>query len=130
MRTQRSVARKRALWLNGSDEGSMTVVGAALVMLCALLIIAVLLGADVLLNRAKAQSAADMAALAGAQAYRNGNADACALAQRTVLGNDATFVSCRVDGDDVRVEAARDVMLPVLGQVNARSRAGPVPCGA
>ncbi|RSX55158.1 pilus biosynthesis protein TadE [Bifidobacterium dolichotidis] len=115
-------------WLGQTDRGSMTVVGAALVMACALLIVAVVMGANVLLNHARAQSAADMAAIAGAQALREGQ-DACSAVHRVLQANAADLQSCEVIADDVLVIAARDVILPFLQHTSARARAGPMPCG-
>jgi secretion/DNA translocation related TadE-like protein len=73
-----------------------------------------------------AQSAADLAALAGAQRLAAG-ADACTAAGRIAEANGARMSSCQVTGPDVTVE----VVAPGprwLGQVSdlaGRSRAGP-----
>ena len=50
-----------------------------------------------------AQSAADLAALAGAGAVAHGR-DGCAAAGSLAAANGATLVSCEVEADDVRVE--------------------------
>jgi secretion/DNA translocation related TadE-like protein len=73
-----------------------------------------------------AQSAADLAALAGAQAQERGQ-DGCAAATLVAGANGATVDSCVVDGFDVRLQ----VTVPGprwLGQhhdLSAEARAGP-----
>ena len=73
-----------------------------------------------------AQSAADLAALAGAAAVQRG-ADPCASAASVASANGASVDGCRVDGQDVRLE----VTVPGprwLGQsadLTAEARAGP-----
>ena len=54
-----------------------------------------------------AQSAADLAALAGAAAGQRGD-DGCVAADRFASANGAVLVSCRLDGDDVVVRAFGD----------------------
>jgi secretion/DNA translocation related TadE-like protein len=74
-----------------------------------------------------AQSAADLAALAGAQAVAGGGGDACARAEAISVANGATLDGCVLDGADVRVT----VTVPGprwLGQphdLSAEARAGP-----
>jgi secretion/DNA translocation related TadE-like protein len=71
-----------------------------------------------------AQSAADLAALAGAQARGR---DPCSAAVRVAAANGATVDSCTVAGRDVRVQVT--VVGPHwLGQrhdLSAQARAGP-----
>jgi secretion/DNA translocation related TadE-like protein len=73
-----------------------------------------------------AQSAADLAALAGAQAQARGG-DACAAASTVATANGATVDSCTVDGFDVLLQVT--VTGPHwLGQrhdLSAQARAGP-----
>jgi secretion/DNA translocation related TadE-like protein len=73
-----------------------------------------------------AQSAADLAALAGAQGVRVGG-DGCGSAARVATANAAQLVVCSVAGGTVDVEV-RVVGPRWLGQtadLQARSRAGP-----
>ncbi len=73
-----------------------------------------------------AQSAADLAALAGAQARGRGG-DACAAAGTVAAANGARVDSCAVEGLDVRLQVT--VAGPHwLGQhhdLSAQARAGP-----
>ena len=74
----------------------------------------------------RAQSAADLAALAGAVARQRGD-DACGGAADMAGGNGAELVTCELLGDDVRVTVR--VPSPELAghtwEVLARARAGP-----
>ncbi|WP_328528314.1 flp pilus-assembly TadE/G-like family protein [Nocardioides sp. NBC_00368] len=73
-----------------------------------------------------AQSAADLAALAGANALQISE-DACAAASAVSARNDATLESCEIAGEDVtvtvRVEGPRWLGQP--GDPVAEARAGP-----
>lgn len=73
--------------------------------------------------RWRAQTAADLAALAGAAAARAGTADVCGTADEVVARNGATTVACVREGDGVvRVEASSR---GVWGDARAVARAGP-----
>ena len=76
----------------------------------------------------RAQSAADLAALAGAVARQRGE-DACSGAADVARGNGAELRACAVLGDDVSVTVR--VASPELAghtwQVFGRARAGPDP---
>jgi len=77
-----------------------------------------------------AQSAADLAALAGARSRARGG-DACAAASTIAGANGAVVDSCTVEGFDVRLQVT--VAGPHwLGQhhdLSAQARAGPDPAG-
>lgn len=78
--------------------------------------------------RRAAASAADLAALAGAAAHRDG-ADGCAAAARLVALNGAVLRDCAVRGADVVVTATvpgPDWVGPDV-EVPATARAGPAP---
>jgi secretion/DNA translocation related TadE-like protein len=73
-----------------------------------------------------AQSAADLAALAGAGALQDGG-DACGRAAAIAERNGASLRRCRVEDWDVRVEVTRTLRLPGTAmELAARGRAGPV----
>jgi secretion/DNA translocation related TadE-like protein len=110
-----------------SERGSAGVL--ALAMLGVLLFTAAglgVVGAIVHAHR-QAQSAADLAALAGATALGRGR-DACVEAGATARANDGVLSSCAVVGRDVQVEVT--VSGPRwLGQdadLTSAARAGPV----
>jgi secretion/DNA translocation related TadE-like protein len=74
-----------------------------------------------------AQSAADLAALAGAVAMQDG-ADPCARAQLIAARNQAVLLNCGVEGWNVTVSVVTRSR-PLLGhefELGARGRAGPV----
>ena len=75
------------------------------------------LGAAVI-ARHRAQSAADLAALAGASALPDGQATACIRAQAVTTATGGQMVDCRIDGLDV-------VIVVADGRATAAARAGP-----
>jgi secretion/DNA translocation related TadE-like protein len=109
------------------DRGVATVfvcVGAVLVM--AVTALAIHLGAAVL-ARQRAETAADLAALAGAARVLRGPDLVCAGVVRVASANDARVDSCVVQGTDVLVSVVARVQAgPISGTVSARARAGPV----
>jgi len=112
--------------VKGSERGSATLFAVAIIGVLVLVGAALgVVGAMVHAHRV-AQSAADLAALAGAQSVARGQ-DACAAADVIARANDAGVDQCAVDGFDVRVE----VTVPGprwLGQhhdLSAQARAGP-----
>ncbi len=109
-----------------TDRGAATpfVLGLA----CALVLATVVLlaGGRLVVERRRAAAAADLAALAGAVALQHLR-PACPEVARAAGDNDVELVSCRVDGEEVRVTTA--VTLRLLGRdltVESRARAGPV----
>ena len=73
----------------------------------------------------RAQSAADLAALAGAGALQDGG-DPCHQASAIARRNGATLRGCEVDGWNVAVRVAATVRLPGSPmELEARGRAGP-----
>ena len=98
--------------------------GAALVL--AMTALAVHLGAAVL-ARQRAETAADLAALAGAARVLQGPDLVCAGVIRVAGANGAVVDSCVVQGTDVLVSVVARVRAgPISGTVSARARAGPV----
>ncbi|MFI6579421.1 Rv3654c family TadE-like protein [Nocardiopsis sp. NPDC050513] len=108
-----------------SDGGSATVLTVGLCGLLVLAALAVLHPAAVRLDRHRAATAADLAALAAATGAVHGTEDACALGRSTAEANGASLDACAVTGLTVEVETS--VRSAVLDRpVTARSRAGPV----
>lgn len=99
----------------------VTVAGVLVLVATALVVVAGMVGAH-----RRAQSAADLAALAGAQAQARGD-DGCAVAGELARANDAVLRSCRVVGDDVWVEVTvRGPDWRGAGrELGAQARAGP-----
>ncbi|CUR60557.1 conserved exported hypothetical protein [metagenome] len=82
--------------------------GAATVLALALAAVLMLVGlagawvAGVIVSHRRAQSAADLSALAGAQAAQHGS-DACSAARATAASNHASLFWCDSSGADVQV---------------------------
>lgn len=112
----------------GPDRGSASVwVLAAGLVLVAIAGTGVLSGAA-MVARHRAQTAADLGALAGARFVVVESASACALAESIVEANGAAMDTCRIDGMDLIVAAAVPVAgaPPGIGPATATARAGPV----
>lgn len=111
------------------ERGSGTVLVLGLVAVTLLLVVGVGALGAAQNARGAAQSAADLAAIAGATALRDGF-DPCGTARATVSRNGAEVAACEVlGGGVVRVAAARPVGGParalVPGRAHASARAGP-----
>jgi secretion/DNA translocation related TadE-like protein len=113
------------------ESGAATVLAAFLVAaLVALCMVAVLVGA-VVIARHRAQSAADLSALAGARHVASGPQVACRVANSIGSAMGATVAGCEVDHLDVVVTCAVGVIGAGLiggsgAQARAVARAGPV----
>jgi len=109
-----------------AERGSATLFALALVGVLVLVGAALGVVAAMVHAHRVAQSAADLAALAGAEAQARGR-DPCARAAELATANDARLDSCAVQGRDVRVQVT--VAGPHwLGQhhdLSAQARAGP-----
>nr|WP_280514654.1 Rv3654c family TadE-like protein [Mycobacterium asiaticum] len=103
------------------EDGSATVLATA--MIAVLLTVTGATGwvGSVVVARHRAQSAADLAALAAAAQLPQGAESACARAR--VAAQRVGGVECRVDGLDVVV--AVEVPVPLAGVARASARAGP-----
>ncbi len=108
--------------MRGRDRGSGTVLALALVGV--VLILALGLGAMLTaqIGRGRAQVAADLAALAGAQTALAGDGAPCVIARDAARRNGAVLDECHEELVAVRVHVRID--LPV-GRAGAWARAGP-----
>ncbi len=80
-----------------------------------------------MLARQRAETGADLAALAGAAQLLRGIGFACATANRVAQANGVAVRGCRADGLDLLVEVDAQVAAGVLGgTATGRARAGPV----
>ena len=105
----------------------MTVTTAFAVAAILAVAVAVLLVGRAAVAAHSARSAADLSALAGAHALREGK-NACVVATSVAAANGAAVGVCTTDGDDVVIRAEVAVDLGVLGTrtASAIARAGPV----
>lgn len=113
---------------DGRDRGAATVWAAgAIAVLLAVALFGLHLG-GVMVARHQAESAADLAALAGAGAAVAGEQTACADAVRVADRMRVRVLSCRAQGWDVLVEvAARPAgRAGIFGEAKGRARAGPL----
>jgi secretion/DNA translocation related TadE-like protein len=115
-----------------ADRGSGTLLTLAVVIFLLSLIAAVGVFGRYIVVRHRAAAAADLAALAGAQAYGTGK-DGCAMAKAVAARNGQQLAECSVAGDrtdfvvSVRVTAAAPTRVPVLPRmITATAAAGPV----
>ena len=113
------------------DRGSVTIWAAALAGLVWLGSSAALLYGSAIVGRHRAETAADLAALAAVVHVPDGAASACAVAVRIAAGNGARLRDCEVVGDEVEVVVSMRVSVSRLGvfPAVARARAGPVEPG-
>lgn len=107
-------------------RGSATVTALALLGVLLSVAGAVALGSAVLVDHRRAESAADLAALAGAGAAGRGE-DGCAAAASVAGDNGVDLVACEVLGRDVRVrvERRREYVAGLTARLVAEARAGP-----
>jgi secretion/DNA translocation related TadE-like protein len=85
---------------------------------------AVAMAGGLIVARHRAETAADLGALAGAVRAIEGEATACGTAERIVMANGGRLTGCRVEGLDVVVSA--QVPGPAgWGTSGASARAGP-----
>ena len=109
------------------DRGVATVYAClGIVVLIAVTGLAVHLGAATL-ARQRAETGADLAALAGAAKVLQGPDAVCAAVVRVAVANGVDVQSCTVQGTDVLVSVlARAGAGPFSGSAPGRARAGPV----
>lgn len=109
------------------DSGGVTVLAACALAALLVVVIAVVHVGSAVGGRHRAQSAADLSALAAAGALDRGVDDACATGARLVEQMEGVMTSCVVEDWDVVVEVS--ISLP-LGRFGLRdavavARAGP-----
>lgn len=131
---RRRVGRRRCVAERTVAERTVAERGAATVLVIAMTGLLLLVGSAagvvgaIVVAHRTAQAAADLAAVAGAEAaVEHTGRDPCRTAEEIASANGAALVRCAVDGTDVRVE----VSVPGprwLGQdqdLSAEARAGP-----
>ncbi len=111
-----------------AERGAASVLGLAVTGVLVSLLLGLAVVAAAVEAGHRAAAAADLAALAGAQAVQRGR-DGCAAAHPVARANGATVTRCRRAGDDVEVHVAARVVpvagLRALPRVVRRARAGP-----
>ncbi len=112
---------------NRDERGVGTILGLTMIALLTMFALVAAGVMSIVDAHRRAQAAADLAALAGAQGRAAGR-DPCAAAALVAGRNGARLTSCRLDGADVLVEVAVSAARPLhlRGPLPARARAGPV----
>jgi secretion/DNA translocation related TadE-like protein len=112
----------------GADDRGVATVWAAgaIAVLVSVAVFGLYLG-EVVVVRHHAESAADLAALAGAGYVLPGEQDACTEARRVTDRMRVRLVSCYLRGWDVLVEVSTQLpgWLGTFGSVTGQARAGP-----
>jgi secretion/DNA translocation related TadE-like protein len=110
------------------ERGSGTVLAAGLGLLVISLLVAALLLAQAGVHAQRAAAAADLAALAGADAARGLRpGDPCTVAAETARRNNASLTSCVLVGGGIVEVRTQLLQGSYLGSATGRSRAGPPP---
>lgn len=112
------------------DHGFASVLGAFVIAAIAATIVGMLYIGGAVVSRHRAQSAADLAALAAAQEHALAENDPCAVA-RAIIGEQEVggrLSRCVIDGDDVELTVDVPVSLGPFGVhlATGSARAGPV----
>lgn len=112
--------------MSRSERGAATLFALGGLLLLSMLAMLLAVVGGTLVTHRRAQSAADLAALAGAAAIQHGR-DGCSSATRTAAGNGAELDSCEADGGYVTVRASIETprMFGRRLVVRAEARAGP-----
>lgn len=109
------------------DDGIATVVTCMYAIALASVTALVLQVGAATVARHRAQTAADLGALAGAAMVLEGEDRACAAAASIVQSNGARVQTCTTDGADVLLTVTVVARLgPLTGNATGRARAGPV----
>jgi secretion/DNA translocation related TadE-like protein len=110
-----------------ADRGGATVSVLAVGLLCVLVAVSFAGVGAAVVARHRAQSAADLAALAAAIHLAEGSDPACRHARRIATANAARLVSCRIEISDVIVttEVRPAGVAAAAGVARASARAGP-----
>ena len=101
-----------------TDQGSSTILTAAIVGVLMWLGVATVGVAGVMVAKVQTQAAADAAALAAASP-----AGGCRTAARLMASNGARMTACRLRGATAQVAAERVVHVPVFGSISIRASA-------
>ncbi|MFF5209990.1 Rv3654c family TadE-like protein [Streptosporangium sp. NPDC000396] len=116
-------------WWERGERGSATIWAVGVVGLIFAVGTAIMVAGTVRVARHRAQSAADLSALAAARlAFADPNRG-CVEASSLAEGNKAKLTRCSIDGDGIaEVQVAVELSLPVAGSrtIIANARAGPV----
>ncbi|WP_324290613.1 Rv3654c family TadE-like protein [Arthrobacter sp. H14-L1] len=126
----RSTTPAQARRPGATDCGSGTVLTVGLALVLLMLLAALLLLAQAAIGASRAATAADLGALAGADAARHIIiGEPCGVAEDIVVQHHAVMVSCIVGGPDGEIVEVRTrvILAGPWGAATGHSRAGPPP---
>ncbi|HET6153836.1 MAG TPA: Rv3654c family TadE-like protein [Marmoricola sp.] len=111
------------------QDGSGTVLALTVIILLVTVGLVATSATGAVVAQRRVQTAADLAALAGARAAQQGR-DPCPAAAAIARRNGATTATCSSDGSDVLVTTTVTArLLPGTRTLQARARAGPAAVG-
>lgn len=110
------------------ERGVATIFGIGLLAVVAVVAMAAVGAGAIVLTHRRAESAADLAALAAAAGYQRG-VSPCAEARQVAAANDATVVGCVMDGPVATVSVECTVVIGHTFEMTGRARAGPQELG-
>ncbi|UBU13811.1 Rv3654c family TadE-like protein [Nonomuraea gerenzanensis] len=121
------MGRRQEKRITAKDRGSATLWGVALMGLLMAVAIALATVGSVRVAHHRANSAADLSALAAAKLALSDPEGACAKAAELAAENGVELVNCHITDDIADIWTALPISLPLLGRrtVQGRSRAGP-----
>lgn len=109
------------------DKGNATILAAVGVATLIVVLAVGLQVAGAVIARHRAESAADLASLAGAAKVLTGQQSACGAAGSIAAANGAALQDCELIGLDLRVTVRVDAVLgPIGGAAAGKARAGPL----
>ena len=114
--------RLQRLFNEANDDGYATVAAAGIIVAIVAVSLSLIGVASHVVARHQGQLAADMAAVAGAEAFARGKPP-CPVAREIAEANHAAVDSCRADNHDVLVEVTAGISVT---SASARARAGPL----
>ena len=113
------------------DDGSVTIMAVGIILMLLFVTSLFISAAAVFVAHTRAQTAADMAAIAGAYALNSGHvpqgiagSDPCAVSFEVAKRNGFTVSECSQQDSDIRVQLADHKMFFGAVNVRARARAG------
>lgn len=122
---KRTPGKRDADW--GAEHGQVTVLMAVFIGITVSLCVAISGLSSVMVGRAQAQSAADMAALGASFAsYGYISTQPCTLAAQIARENNAELRECSPIGNDYHVKISYQVLGPLRVALTAHARAGPL----
>ncbi len=101
-----------------NEDGNATITTAGIIGALVMVTVILISIATITIDTHCARVAAELAAVAGAEAHYSG-ADACEIAETITTQNHATMTHCHIDGNDVEITTTKR-------SATAKAKAGPL----